>query len=69
MSLTTSLTGALFSMISPTLSMTSSRPAVIFAQLQDRCDEIEDEREHDQHGGHDGDRADWFDGCDEHGLS
>ena len=48
MSLTTSVTGALFSTISPTLAMTSSRPAVILRSCEDRRDEVVDEREDDQ---------------------
>ena len=37
------------------------------AQLHDGHDEEVDEREDDQHGGDDRDRAHGFDGCDDHG--
>ena len=69
MALTTSLTGALFSTISPTLAMTASRPAVILRSCKIVDDEVEDEREDDQHDRDDRDRADGFDGCDEHRFS
>jgi len=42
------LTGALFSMISPTEAMVSSRPAVIWRSGQDGRDEVVDEREDDR---------------------
>ena len=52
---TTPLTGALFSTISPTCSMTSSRPAVIFPELHDHRDEVDDRRGDDQDDGDDRD--------------
>ena len=44
-------------MISPTLTMTSSSPAVILRSCDDRRDEVVDEREDDQDDGQDRDRA------------
>ena len=69
MSVTISLTGALFSTISPTLAITSSRPAVISRSCHDRRDEVVDERQHDQQDGEDHHDPGGDDCEHEHGYS